>query len=67
MRGLLADRVDLAGPHLIKFGIEGKFSAESTSVARFKHQIAQALRDMRRICEAQNGKSVEGGQVKAKL
>nr|ODO04266.1 carnitine acetyltransferase [Cryptococcus depauperatus CBS 7855] len=39
----------LAGPHLIKFGIEGKFSCEKTSTQRFKHHIVQALRDIREL------------------
>jgi hypothetical protein len=46
------DLVDLAGPHLIKFGIESKWSCEVTATARFKHNIAQALRDVRRVIEA---------------
>jgi len=55
---------DLAGPHLLKFGIESKWSCEVTSTARFKHNLAQSLRDMRRVVEAQQ----EGaGDVKAKL
>ncbi|OCF34330.1 carnitine acetyltransferase [Kwoniella heveanensis BCC8398] len=43
----------LAGPYLVKFGIESKYSCDKTSTQRFKHHIAQALRDMRRVCEAQ--------------
>ena len=55
---------DLAGPHLLKFGIESKWSCEVTSTARFKHNLAQSLRDMRRVVESQQ----EGaGDVKAKL
>ncbi|WVQ66414.1 uncharacterized protein L199_004594 [Kwoniella botswanensis] len=42
----------LAGPYLVKFGIESKFSCDKTSTQRFKHNIVQALRDMRRVCEA---------------
>ncbi|KAL7423876.1 hypothetical protein Q5752_001461 [Cryptotrichosporon argae] len=42
----------LAGPHLVKFGIESKTSCAATSTARFKHNLVQALRDMRRVCEA---------------
>ncbi|WWD20394.1 hypothetical protein CI109_104870 [Kwoniella shandongensis] len=53
----------LAGPHLVKFGIESKYSCDKTSTQRFKHNIAQALRDMRRVCEVAAG--VE--DVKAKL
>ncbi|KAK8849764.1 hypothetical protein IAR55_005100 [Kwoniella newhampshirensis] len=53
----------LAGPHLIKFGIESKFSCSVTSTQRFKHHIAQALRDMRRVCELAAGNE----DIKAKL
>lgn len=53
--------VDLAGPYLLKFGIESKWSCEVTSTARFKHHLVQAFRDMRRVVE--NG----AGEVKAKL
>ncbi|WRT69787.1 uncharacterized protein IL334_006778 [Kwoniella shivajii] len=52
----------LAGPNLVKFGIESKFSCDKTSTQRFKHNIVQSLRDMRRVCEAANG-----GDMKAKL
>lgn len=45
----------MAGPHLIKFGIESKFSCEKTSTQRFKHNIVQVLRDMRAVCEAVGG------------
>jgi carnitine O-acetyltransferase len=54
---------DLAGSHLLKFGIESKWSCEVTSTARFKHNLAQSLRDMRRVVEAQQG----AGEIKAKL
>ncbi|ODN84949.1 hypothetical protein L202_00794 [Cryptococcus amylolentus CBS 6039] len=47
----------LAGPHLIKFGIESKFSCDKTSTQRFKHNIVQALRDMRELCEGVAGKA----------
>jgi carnitine O-acetyltransferase len=55
---------DLAGPFLVKFGIESKFSCPTTSTSRFKHHIVQALRDMREVCEAA---TAGGVQVKAKL
>lgn len=42
----------MAGPNLIKFGIESKVSCPTTSTARFKHQIVQAFRDLRRVAEA---------------
>lgn len=42
----------LLGPHIIKFGIESKNSCPTTSTTKFKHHLAQALRDMRRVCEA---------------
>lgn len=44
--------IDQPGKHLIKFGIESKVSSEATSTRRFKHHLVQALRDMRRVCEA---------------
>lgn len=43
----------MAGPKLIKFGLESKVSCDTTSTERFKHRIAQAFRDLRRVCEAQ--------------
>ncbi|WVQ95947.1 hypothetical protein IAU59_003046 [Kwoniella sp. CBS 9459] len=46
----------LAGQYLVKFGIESKYSCDKTSTQRFKHNVVQALRDMRRICEAQTEK-----------
>lgn len=54
---------DLAGPYLLKFGIESKWSCEATSTARFKHHLVQSFRDMRRVVEAQAG----SGDVKPKL
>ncbi|WVQ77521.1 hypothetical protein IAR50_007207 [Cryptococcus sp. DSM 104548] len=47
----------LAGPHLIKFGIESKFSCDKTSTQRFKHHVVQALRDMREVCESVAGRA----------
>lgn len=47
-----ADGLDLNGPNLIKFGIESKASCTTTDTTRFTHRIVQALRDMRRVCEA---------------
>ena len=44
--------LDLAGPNLVKFGIESKTSCAVTSTAKFKHHLVQSLRDMRRVCEA---------------
>jgi len=41
---------DLAGPDLIKFGIESKKSCEETSTEAFIDAIALALQDMRDIC-----------------
>lgn len=54
-RKLRMSLLDMAGPHLIKFGIESKFSCEKTSTQRFKHNIVQVLRDMRAVCEAVGG------------
>ena len=41
---------DLAGPDVIKFGIESKHSSPYTSTHGFKAAISLALQDMRRIC-----------------
>lgn len=43
--------LDLAGPDLIKFGIESKKSCKETSTEGFIDAIALALHDMRDICE----------------
>ena len=51
----------MAGPNLIKFGLESKISCPTTSTARFKHRIVQAFRDLRRVAEA------NAEQDKAKL
>jgi carnitine O-acetyltransferase len=50
--GIKIDGTDLAGPYLLKFGIESKWSCEVTSTACFKHHLAQSFRDMRRVVEA---------------
>ncbi|WVF68399.1 hypothetical protein IAT40_003164 [Kwoniella sp. CBS 6097] len=55
----------LAGPYLVKFGIESKYSCDKTSTQRFKHNIVQALRDMRRVCEAQT--QAQSDKVEAHL
>lgn len=59
--------IDLAGANLIKFGIESKFSCAVTSTAKFKHQVVQALRDMRRVCEMASQAGIADQAVKAKL
>ena len=41
---------DLAGPDLIKFGIESKKSCEETSTEAFIDAIDLALQDMRDVC-----------------
>jgi hypothetical protein len=54
---------DLAGPDLIKFGIESKRTCKETSTEAFIDALALALEDMRGIC-------VEGldlTQLKARL
>lgn len=55
----------MAGPFLIKFGIESKNSCATTSTTKFKHQLAQAFRDMRELCETVGVAKKE--EVKAKL
>ncbi|KAG2146165.1 acyltransferase ChoActase/COT/CPT [Suillus bovinus] len=42
----------LIAPRRIKFCIESKFSSPLTSTNKFKQHIADALQDMRAICEA---------------
>ncbi|KAK4050126.1 hypothetical protein OIV83_003697 [Microbotryomycetes sp. JL201] len=42
----------LAGKNVIKFGIESKHSCETTSTDRFRLNVTEAMRDMRRVCEA---------------
>ena len=41
---------DLAGPGLIKFGIESKRSCKETSTEAFIDAISLALHDMRDVC-----------------
>ncbi|GMK56581.1 hypothetical protein CspeluHIS016_0304210 [Cutaneotrichosporon spelunceum] len=53
----------MAGPFLIKFGIESKVSCDVTSTARFKHRIAQAFRDLRELCEKVGGAKKEGDKA----
>jgi len=43
---------DLAGADIIKFGVESKKSSKETSTHKFRLAIIEALREMRRICEA---------------
>ncbi|KAG1887013.1 acyltransferase ChoActase/COT/CPT [Suillus subluteus] len=66
----------LIAPHRIKFCIESKFSSPLTSTNKFKQHIADALQDMRAICEAgelglkdRKEKSVDGvdTRVQARL
>ncbi|KAL1412564.1 hypothetical protein Q8F55_000311 [Vanrija albida] len=53
----------MIAPHIVKFGLESKVSCPTTSTTRLKHNIVQALRDMRRVCEAAS----TGKDEKAKL
>ena len=55
--------LDLAGPDLIKFGIESKRSCEETSTEGFTEAIALALHDMRQVYE----QGQDSGQVVARL
>ena len=52
--------LDLAGPNLIKFGIESKRSCKETSTEAFIDGIALALHDMQDVC-------VEGPSLAARL
>ncbi|KDQ57097.1 hypothetical protein JAAARDRAFT_35697 [Jaapia argillacea MUCL 33604] len=40
----------LAGPEIIKFGIESKYSCPKTSTGKFKEDLKDALREMRLAC-----------------
>ena len=42
--------IDLAGPDIIKFGIESKYSSPLSSTQAFKIAIHTALTDMKAIC-----------------
>jgi hypothetical protein len=42
---------DLAGPYLIKFGLESKNSGP-VSTSEFKIALAESLTEMRRVCDA---------------
>lgn len=42
---------DLTGKNILKFGIESKRSCPATSTERFRSHVADALREMRRVCE----------------
>lgn len=55
---------DMAGPFLIKFGIESKISCPTTSTTKFKHQLVQAFRDMRELCETAGGAPKEDPKAK---
>lgn len=48
----LRRRTDLAGPSVIKFGIESKHSCSLTSTQEFKAAISAALLDMREVCRS---------------
>jgi len=60
--------IDLIAPKRIRFCIESKFSCPLTSTGEFKQYIADALLDMRAICEAgldsADGLELEGGTAK---
>jgi len=42
---------DLAGSHILKFGIESKRSCKTTSTAAFKIALVNSLRRLRETCE----------------
>lgn len=42
---------DLAAPDMINFGIESKFSCNTTSTEHFKKAIALALENMYNMCQ----------------
>jgi hypothetical protein len=47
---VISSSSDLAGPDLIKFGIESKRSCEETSTETLIDAITLALEDMRGVC-----------------
>jgi carnitine O-acetyltransferase len=51
--GLSFGTSDLAAPEMIKFGIESKFSSSLTSTYLFKNAIADALKEMGELCQAE--------------
>jgi hypothetical protein len=57
--------LDLAGPDLVKFGIECKFSSRYTSTDMFKKAVARALRDMKGVFETDM--AIENGEVVSRL
>ncbi|KAG8904529.1 hypothetical protein FRB99_001612 [Tulasnella sp. 403] len=48
----------LAGPELVKFGIESKASCETTSTQAFKAHVVDSLRQMRVLFEEDEGRSL---------
>jgi carnitine O-acetyltransferase len=44
--------IDLAGPDMIKFGIESKFSSPYTSTASLKNAIIHSLDEIQTVCLA---------------
>ncbi|GBB93575.1 hypothetical protein RclHR1_00220009 [Rhizophagus clarus] len=46
----------LTGDHLLKFGIESKYSSTETDSNAFRQNVVNALKDMKNICECVNGK-----------
>jgi len=51
---------DLAGPDVIKFGIESKHSSSLTSTEGFKAAVSEALWDMRSLYSADCESSKSG-------
>ncbi|KAJ7126880.1 carnitine acetyltransferase [Mycena epipterygia] len=58
----------MAGPDMIKFGIESKFSSPHTSTDGLKDAIFAALSDMRSLCLATDGAAIsESGRATSHL
>ncbi|GAA6014251.1 hypothetical protein JCM10207_006147 [Rhodosporidiobolus poonsookiae] len=58
----------LAGDKVIKFGIESKVSCAETSTDKFRSNLIEALREMRKVCEeGQPAVEAQAGEVKPKL
>lgn len=47
----------LAGPKLLKFGIESKVSCKTTSTQRFKAKVVESLREMKVLFDEEGASS----------
>lgn len=54
---LLITSIDLAGPDVIKFGIESKHSSPLTSTNVFISAVSEALLEMKAVCSVDESSS----------